>query len=179
MVLDLPRIATFPRQIREAVRSTVGYVAPMRAATRVAILVCASVASADASAACPRRSLVAYEARSFLGYACDADCEPQKAGFAWAERHGISSPLACAAVEAGFEAGCRAYAAQETTSFESGYDWALENEVADPCLCDGGGDGFRRGCLAYVARSQEPACTGCAEALPGRAEPFPAVTRGR
>ena len=49
---------------------------------------------------------------SFLGYACrDAECAAHKAGFAWADRQGITDPAACVEAEdAAFIEGCRAFA---------------------------------------------------------------------
>jgi hypothetical protein len=105
---------------------------------------------APAWTACGGRILDLYQGRTFLGYACDANCEFEKAGFAWAERHGITSPGACVAANPTLESGCRAYAAEGLSPIEAGYAWALENEIADSCLCDGGGDGFRAGCIQYV-----------------------------
>lgn len=110
----------------------------------------AIAAPAPAWPACGGRILAPYQARTFLGYACKADCEFEKAGFAWAERHGITSPGTCVAVSSMLESGCRAYAAEGLSSIEAGYAWALENEVTEHCLCDGGGEGFRAGCMQYV-----------------------------
>lgn len=125
------------------------------------------------------RSCESYQARTFFGYACDADCALHKAGFAWAERHGITSPSACAAVDPAFIAGCSAYAAEGLAPFDAGYDWALENEIADPTLCSGAGAAFQRGCRQYVDESSSLKVDRCAEAWPGYAQAFPAQTAGR
>jgi hypothetical protein len=136
-------------------------------------------APSHASPACGGRILELYQARTFLGYACNADCAIEKAGFAWAERHGLTSPSACVATDPAFAAGCRAYATEGMSSIDAGYAWALENEVADPLRCNGAGDGFRHGCRQYVDESLGGESIRCAEAWPGCAEAFPAATPGR
>ena len=109
--------------------------------------------AAAAASACPDRDREIYLAHTFFGYDCDSGCASQKAGFAWAERRGITSPEACAAADPALEAGCRAFTSLGAASFDAGYAWALENEIADPRLCNGGGDGFRRGCRLYVGEA--------------------------
>jgi len=101
----------------------------------------------------PAGQRVAYAERSFLGYECEEPaCEAHKAGFAWADRWGITDPLACdTAGLAGFEQGCRAFAEDTVTAEQSGFEWARENEVADDCLCGGAGPRFQAGCDAYVS----------------------------
>ena len=138
----------------------------------------AATAAAAASAS-PDRDREIYQARTFFGYDCDSGCASQKAGLAWAERRGITSPEACAAADPALEAGCRAFASLGAASFDAGYAWALENEIADLRLCNGGGDGFRRGCRLYVGEAPVRQSVRCAEAWPGRAEAFPATTLGR
>ena len=127
----------------------------------------------------PGRCCEIYQARTFFGYACDANCALHKAGFAWAERHGITTPTACAAIDPEFRAGCSAYAADGLAPFDAGYAWALENEVADPALCTGAGAAFERGCRQYVDESPDHGTDHCAEAWPKRAEAFPARIPGR
>jgi hypothetical protein len=122
----------------------------MHWAMRMILLAIAGHAPANPSPACAGQMRDTYQSRTFFGYACDADCAAEKAGYAWADRHGITSPRACLATDPAHEAGCHAYAVEAMSSFEAGYAWALENEVADPCLCGGGGDGFRAGCMRYV-----------------------------
>ena len=122
----------------------------------------------------PERCREVYQARTFFGHACDADCALHKAGFAWAERHGITTPTACAAIDPELLAGCSAYASEGLAPFDAGYDWALENEIADPALCAGAGAAFRRGCSHYVNESPSQEANRCAEAWPKRAEAFPA-----
>jgi hypothetical protein len=94
----------------------------------------------------------ATEARSFLGYACrDAECAAHKAGFAWADRHGIADAAACAeADDAAFVEGCRAFAELAVTAEQSGFEWARDNELDEDCLCGGAGSRFAAGCEAYV-----------------------------
>ncbi|HET7203117.1 MAG TPA: hypothetical protein VFI92_07080 [Steroidobacteraceae bacterium] len=113
----------------------------------------AGAASTLHAASCrPETSRPAYGERSFLGYACrDAECAAHKAGFAWADRQGISDPAACVdAEDAAFVEGCRAFAELAVTAEQSGFEWARENELADDCLCSGAGHRFAAGCEAYV-----------------------------
>jgi hypothetical protein len=138
-----------------------------------------AVLGAAAVPAGPDRCLEVYQARTFFGYACKADCALQKAGFAWAERHGITTPTACAAVDPERLAGCRAYAEEGLAPFDAGYAWALENEIADPQRCTGAGASLRRGCRHYVDESPGHGTDRCAEAWPKRAEAFPARIPGR
>ena len=112
-----------------------------------------AVLGSAAVSAGPDRCREVYQARTFFGYACYADCAPHKAGFAWAERHGITTPTACAASDPEFLAGCSAYATEGLSPFDAGYAWAIENEVADPALCTGAGAVFERGCRQYVTES--------------------------
>ncbi len=128
---------------------------------------------AAAAPADPDRCREVYQARTFFGYACDADCAHIKAGFAWAERHGITTPTACPAADPAFLAGCSAHATENLAPFDAGYAWALENEIADPARCTGAGEAFRRGCGQYVDESPSRETNRCAEAWPERAEAFP------
>ncbi len=50
------------------------------------------------------------EARTFHGYACKTDCSGHKAGYAWAERKGITDPDDCGGKSQSFIEGCKAYA---------------------------------------------------------------------
>jgi hypothetical protein len=127
----------------------------------------------------PDRCREVYQPRTFFGYACDANCALHKAGFAWAERHGITTPAACASTDPELQAGCSVYAAEGLAPFDAGYDWALENEIADPALCGGAGAAFGRGCRRYVDESPIRETNRCAEAWPQRAEAFPARIPGR
>ena len=89
---------------------------------------------------------------TFLGYACrDPDCAAHKAGFAWADRHGITDPAACAdADDAAFAEGCRAFAELTVTAEQSGFEWARAHGLADDCSCGGAGSRFAAGCEAFV-----------------------------
>jgi hypothetical protein len=102
-----------------------------------------------------------------------------KAGFAWAERHGITTPTACPAVDPAFLAGCSAHATEKLAPFDAGYAWALENEIADPARCTGAGEAFRRGCGQYVDEAPSRETNRCAEAWPGRAKDFPGQGPGQ
>jgi hypothetical protein len=102
--------------------------------------------SAMASTECPDHGRERYEPRSFMGYACEADCERHKAGFGWAEQHAVTDPVACEPL-ARYEAqGCRVYVEESLTAEEVGGRWARENEIAHQCHCDGAGERFRIGC---------------------------------
>jgi hypothetical protein len=93
-----------------------------------------------------------YGRPTFLGYACQDDAyAAHKAGFAWADRQGISDPLGCTdADDPAFAEGCRAFAEQAVTAEQSGFEWARENDLADDCHCTGAGPRFAAGCEAYV-----------------------------
>lgn len=51
------------------------------------------------------------ETRTFHGYACKTDCGGHEAGYAWAERKGITDPDDCGGKSQSFIEGCRAFAA--------------------------------------------------------------------
>jgi hypothetical protein len=98
---------------------------------------------------------VPYTQPVFLGYACrDRECNAHKAGFAWAERNGVTDAAECAASpNPAFVEGCRAYADESVTPEQAGFEWARENELDDACRCRGGGTGFEAGCAAYVVET--------------------------
>lgn len=89
---------------------------------------------------------------SFLGHACrDDECAAHKAGFAWADRNGITDPSACdEAEDPAFADGCRVFAVAEVTAEQAGFAWARDNALDDPCRCDGAGPRFAAGCEAFV-----------------------------
>jgi len=176
MVLDPSRIATFQRRIREAVDWTSRYGGPMRVVPYACVIALLGPATAPAD---PDRCREVYQERTFFGYACEAGCALHKAGFAWAERHGITTPTACAVIDPALLAGCSAYAAEGLSPFDAGYDWALENGIADPALCTGAGAAFQRGCRRYLDESPSGGSKRCAEAWPLRAEAFPVRIPGR
>jgi hypothetical protein len=107
--------------------------------------------SATASAECPDHGRERYEPRSFMGWVCEADCERHKAGFGWAEQHGVTDPVACEPLGRQEAEGCRSYLEEPLSQEQAGYRWALENEVSDACLCHGAGERFRAGCRRAVA----------------------------
>ena len=95
-----------------------------------------------------------YESRTFLGYACEDDCERHKAGFAWAERHRVRGLARCAQLMRVEAEGCRVFIEWRLAPEAAGDRWARENEIADPGLCDGAGERFRVGCLRYLPMEQ-------------------------
>jgi hypothetical protein len=101
----------------------------------------------------PDAAVESYAPAVFLGYACrDVGCTAHKAGFAWAERHGLAQAQACTGLaDPGSVEGCRAYAEEAVTAEQAGFEWARENEVDDACRCAGAGPRFEAGCAAYVA----------------------------
>jgi len=90
--------------------------------------------------------------RMFLGYVCrEPECAAHKAGFAWADRHGVTEAAACAqAEEVAFGEGCRAFTELAATAEQSGFEWARANALPDDCSCDGAGPRFAAGCEAFV-----------------------------
>jgi len=103
------------------------------------------------STGCPDAGRTRYEPRSFLGYACEADCERHKAGFGWAEQHAVTDPASCEPLGRHEAEGCRAYLEELLSPGQAGYRWALENEISDACLCHGAGERFGVDCRTAVA----------------------------
>jgi len=95
---------------------------------------------------CDHSSPVHYEPRTFLGYACDDDCQRHKDGFRWAEQRAFTDARSCAPLGHLEAQGCRAYVDESFDAKAAGERWAIENEIADPCLCNGAGERFRAGC---------------------------------
>ena len=87
-----------------------------------------------------------YEPRTFLGYACEHDCERHKAGFAWAESRGVVSGVQCAVLPRRESQGCRAFVDEARGAERAGFRWALENEIVEAPLCGGAGARFEAGC---------------------------------
>ena len=114
------------------------------------MLMLAAFAPARA-ADCTQPSTERYEPRSFLGYACEDDCQRHKAGFAWAEREAVTEAVECTPLAPPEAEGCLAYLQERLTPEQAGLRWAVENEIAVPCLCGGAGNDFRAGCLRYAA----------------------------
>jgi hypothetical protein len=51
-------------------------------------------------------------AYAFHGIRCKADCNEEKAGYDWADEHGLASPSDCPNSSSSFIDGCRAYVAE-------------------------------------------------------------------
>jgi len=107
------------------------------------------VRSAGCSASTTREPC---DPHSFFGYLCrDDECSGHKAGFAYADRHGIADAGACAVLaDAALTEGCRTYVEAAVTAEQAGFEWARDNEVADPCHCAGAGARFEAGCEVYA-----------------------------
>lgn len=91
-----------------------------------------------------------YEPRTFLGYACEDDCERQKAGFAWAESHGVARGVQCEVLPRQESRGCLAFLDAARSAELAGFRWGLENEIVDVRLCGGAGSRFEAGCRRAV-----------------------------
>ena len=92
-----------------------------------------------------------YEPRSFLGYACEDDCQRHKHGFHWAEQRAVADARSCESLGYVEAQGCRAYVDESVDPQAAGERWAIENEIADPCLCNGAGERFQAGCTDAAA----------------------------
>ncbi|MGH8743111.1 MAG: hypothetical protein ACREUY_02425 [Burkholderiales bacterium] len=55
---------------------------------------------------------------TFGGYPCSGDCSEDKAGYRWAEQHGITDPDACTGNTGSFIEGCRVYARQRAANLQ-------------------------------------------------------------
>jgi hypothetical protein len=119
-------------------------------AMAAAVVLAPGALAAGSACASGRES---YAPSAFFGYACvDVDCSGHKAGFAWADRHGVHAAQDCdGAAELTRIEGCRAYAEEVVTVELAGFEWARDNEIADPCRCRGAGPRFEAGCAAYVS----------------------------
>lgn len=130
----------------------------------VAIAATALRADARADTAVPEAGCQGAAARvphagaraSFLGWSCrDAECGAHKAGFAWADRNGVTDPEACAEAEdPGFVEGCEVFATARVTAEQAGFAWARDNALEDRCRCGGAGPRFEAGCEAFVMLSR-------------------------
>ena len=119
----------------------------------VLLLLAAGPSAAQEVGGCPAEAgREAQAVHTFLGYTCrDPDCGAHKAGFAWADRQGISDAAACAdADDVAFGEGCRAFAERSVTAEQSGFEWARANALLDDCACGGAGPRFAAGCEAFV-----------------------------
>lgn len=88
-----------------------------------------------------------YESRTFLGYACEDDCQRHKAGFRWAEQRAVTDPWQCGVLAHAEAEGCAAFIEEGRDAFAAGESWALENEIANQSDCLGAGEGFFAGCV--------------------------------
>ena len=124
---------------------------PLLAVVLLPLLSPGSSAARDAGCLVESRR-EAQAVATFLGYACrEPDCGAHKAGFAWADRHGVTDAAACAeADDAAFGEGCRAFAERAVTAEQSGFEWARANALPDDCSCGGAGPRFAAGCEAFV-----------------------------
>lgn len=130
----------------------------VRLCTVVGLLAVAACGPVQAAGSVCPETRQPYAPHTFLGFACrDRACAAHKAGFAWADRTGVSRTATCVELglsahsDRGFSEGCRAYVDDVVTAEQSGFEWARENEIVDPCLCSGAGPRFEAGCAAYVA----------------------------
>ena len=143
----------------------------MRRICTVLLLLWLVTAPAATAATCPPDQTERYEPRSFLGYACEGDCERHKAGYAWAEQRWVTDATACAGLGPLAREGCQAYVEEPLTAEAAGHRWAIENEITRPCACEGAGARFRAGCRAALACPPGGPAT-CAEAWPRHVQPF-------
>jgi len=125
---------------------------------RVAMLCvyCMLVAAPRATATCTDPRVLRYEPRTFLGYACEGDCERHRAGFRWGESHSVKDPRQCAPLPQPEAEGCAAYVDAGQDAEGAGVRWAVENEIVRPCQCDGAGERFRAGCRGALQMPADP-----------------------
>jgi hypothetical protein len=119
----------------------------------LALLALASVMPESRGAPCPLAAVLRYEPRTFFGYECPDDCERHKAGYAWAERAGLTDAGPCAPLPGPGREGCTARIELASTPEAAGYRWALENEIVAACECAGAGERFEAGCLRQLLRT--------------------------
>lgn len=67
-----------------------------------------------------RRDALKGSQGSIAGQGCTQDCGGHEAGYAWAERNGITDPGQCGGSSWSFIEGCRAYADEAVTKGEWG-----------------------------------------------------------
>jgi hypothetical protein len=74
-----------------------------------------TAAIAPDTSAKPAKRAAALDRRwAFGGYPCPGnDCSDDKAGYRWAQAHGITDPDACTGKTGPFIEGCRVYARQQ------------------------------------------------------------------
>ena len=144
----------------------------------VLLLLWSATVPVAAAAACPPDPTERYEPRTFLGYACEGDCERHKAGFAWAVQRTAVSAAVCRSLPPDEAEGCLVYVEVRHGVEAAGHRWALENEIVRPCACEGAGARFRVGCRAALA-CPPGGPLACAEAWPRHVQPFQRPGSGR
>ena len=93
--------------MRQFLRNWGALIALVGGISLVAYLLAGGSGSTEASADNSRPA----EARTYHGYACKTDCSGHEAGYAWAERKGITDPDDCGGKSQSFIEGCQAFAA--------------------------------------------------------------------
>ncbi|NBO19405.1 MAG: hypothetical protein EBV03_09305 [Proteobacteria bacterium] len=61
-------------------------------------------------------------AKTFKGDECTKDCSGHKAGYAWAQKKGITSPDQCGGKSNSFTEGCRSWATEHQAPSETHSD---------------------------------------------------------
>jgi hypothetical protein len=136
--------------MREVADRSPRYGRPMPRLATLCLLLSLDVPSL-AAASCGDPGAVPYEPRTFLGYACQADCGRHKAGLRWAERRAVTQPGECLSLTGPEAEGCAVYLDEGRNAEAAGERWAIENEVVHRCLCRGGGARFEAGCRRAVS----------------------------
>jgi hypothetical protein len=95
---------------------------------------------------------VHYEPRTFLGYACEDDCQQHKLGFRWAEQHAVTDSRLCARLPRANVEGCAAFVDEGRDAETAGDRWAVENEIAHQSDCLGAGKRFYFGCTRQLPK---------------------------
>ena len=93
-----------------------------------------------------------YEPRTFLGYACEDDCQQHKLGFRWAEQHAVTDSAQCARLARAKAEGCAAFVEEGRDASAAGATWAFENEIAHQSDCEGAGEHFFIACLRQLSK---------------------------
>ena len=92
--------------MRQFLRDWVALIALIGGISLIAYL----LSDGSSSSLSSNNNALPVEAGTFHGYACSTDCSGHKAGYAWAERKGITSPDDCGGKSQSFIEGCKAYA---------------------------------------------------------------------
>jgi hypothetical protein len=102
--------------------------------------------------ACGDSGAERYEPRSFLGYACEDDCQRHKAGFRWAEQRAVTGSSQCDVLMRPEAEGCAAFMEAGRDAFAAGETWAVENEIENQSDCLGAGERFFVGCARQLPK---------------------------